>query len=162
MPLLAARIAISTFTSNDSATFQIPWKAVHPWRSEKTGENVSLISKGSVWGSKKACLPARLIDHLWQGFYYDYFGFKTLERSYLLKLDGKVVEKTTAHADACFSSVSITMTLMQPLRPYNFLSEKYFNSRRPCSTAGTPVQLSSCFLLTTKRRQHRRDIWYHF
>ena len=84
-------------------------------------------------------------------FSYDYFGFKTLEKSYLLKLDGKVVERPQHMLMRV--AVGIHMDdIDSVLETYNLLSEKWFTHATPTLfNAGTPKpQLSSCFLLTMK------------
>lgn len=82
-------------------------------------------------------------------FSYNYFGFKTLERSYLLKIDGKVVERP----QHMLMRVSIGIhgeDIDAAIETYNYLSEKYFTHASPTLfAAATPrPQLSSCFLLT--------------
>jgi ribonucleoside-diphosphate reductase alpha chain len=82
-------------------------------------------------------------------FSYDYFGFKTLEKSYLLRIDGKVAERPQQMLMRV--AVGIHMDDMEAaLETYNLLSEKWFTHATPTLfNAGTPKpQLSSCFLLT--------------
>ena len=68
-------------------------KRLYTYVNPKTGENASLLSK-EVYGviNKNAALLDSSIIYD-RDFSYDYFGFKTLEKSYLLKLDGKVIER---------------------------------------------------------------------
>ena len=90
-------------------------------------------------------------DRYDRDFSYDYFGFKTLEKSYLLKLDGKVVERPQHMLMRV--AVGIHMDdIDSVLETYNLLSEKWFTHATPTLfNAGTPKpQLSSCFLLTMK------------
>ncbi|UXQ88822.1 ribonucleotide reductase of class Ia (aerobic), alpha subunit [Tenacibaculum phage Larrie] len=82
---------------------------------------------------------------------YDFFGFKTLEKSYLLKIDGKIVERP----QDMLMRVSIGIhgeNIDKVLRTYRLMSEKYFTHATPTLfNAGTPrPQLSSCFLLDMK------------
>ena len=84
-------------------------------------------------------------------FGYDYFGFKTLERSYLLKLDGKIVERP----QHMLMRVSIGIHLNDldaAVETYELMSKKYFTHATPTLfNSGTPKpQMSSCFLLTMK------------
>ena len=82
---------------------------------------------------------------------YDFFGFKTLERSYLLRLDGKVVERP----QHMLMRVSVGIhkdDIDSVIKTYNMLSERWFTHATPTLfNAGTPKpQMSSCFLLTMK------------
>lgn len=85
-------------------------------------------------------------------FSYNYFGFKTLERSYLLKINGKVVERP----QHMLMRVSVGIhgeDIDSVIETYNLLSEKYFTHASPTLfSAATPrPQLSSCFLLAMKQ-----------
>ena len=84
-------------------------------------------------------------------FGYDYFGFKTLERSYLMKLDGKIVERPQ-HMLMRVAVGIHSDDIEAAIETYNLLSEKWFTHATPTLfNAGTPKpQLSSCFLLTMK------------
>ena len=90
---LAARIAVSNLHKTTSKSFSSTMKRLYTYVSSKTGENASLLSK-EVYGiiNKNAALLDSSIIYD-RDFSYDYFGFKTLEKSYLLKIDGKVVER---------------------------------------------------------------------
>lgn len=84
-------------------------------------------------------------------FNYDFFGFKTLERSYLLKIDGKIAERP----QDMLMRVAIGIhkeDLDSAYETYNLMSEKWFTHATPTLfNAGTPnPQMSSCFLLTMK------------
>ncbi|MDA0647939.1 MAG: ribonucleoside-diphosphate reductase subunit alpha [archaeon] len=83
-------------------------------------------------------------DHI-----YDYFGFKTLERSYLLKLNGEVAERP----QHMLMRVSVGIhhgNIEKALKTYDLMSEGYFTHATPTLfNSGTPKpQMSSCFLLT--------------
>ena len=126
-------------------------KRLYTYVNPKTGENASLLSK-DVYGiiNKNAALLDSSIIYD-RDFSYDYFGFKTLEKSYLLKLDGKVVERP----QHMLMRVAIGIhkdDIDSVLETYNLLSEKWFTHATPTLfNAGTPKpQLSSCFLLTMK------------
>ena len=84
-------------------------------------------------------------------FHYQYFGFKTLERSYLLKINGKIAERP----QHMLMRVAIGIhgsDIDRVLETYNLMSERYFTHASPTLfNAGTPhPQLSSCFLVCMK------------
>lgn len=147
--LLAARIAISNLHKTTSKSFFNTMKRLYTYEDPKTGENASLISKEVFEVIKK---NAELLDSSIiydRDFNYDYFGFKTLERSYLLKVDGKVVERP----QHMLMRVAIGIhqaDVQAAIETYNLLSEKWFTHATPTLfNAGTPKpQMSSCFLLT--------------
>jgi len=148
---LAARIAISNLHKVTSKSFSNTMKRLYTYIDPKTGENASLISK-EVYGIIKknaALLDSTIIYD--RDFSYDYFGFKTLERSYLMKLGGKVVERP----QHMLMRVAVGIhreDIEAVIETYNLLSEKWFTHATPTLfNAGTPKpQLSSCFLLTMK------------
>jgi len=148
---LAARIAISNLHKTTSKSFSNTMKRLYTYIDPKTGENASLISKEAykVINQNAALLDSTIIYD--RDFSYDYFGFRTLERSYLMKLDGKVVERP----QHMLMRVSVGIHLDDidaVIETYNLLSEKWFTHATPTLfNAGTPKpQMSSCFLLTMK------------
>ncbi len=148
---LAARIAISNLHKVTSKSFSNTMKRLYTYVDPKTEENAPLISK-EVYGVIKknaALLDSSIIYD--RDFGYDYFGFKTLERSYLMKIEGKIVERPQHMLMRV--AVGIHMDdIDAAIETYNLLSEKWFTHATPTLfNAGTPKpQLSSCFLLTTK------------
>jgi ribonucleoside-diphosphate reductase alpha chain len=126
-------------------------KRLYTYVDPKTGQNAPLVSK-ETYGIIKA--NAALLDSTIiydRDFSYDYFGFKTLERSYLMKLDGKIVERP----QHMLMRVSVGIhgeDMEKAIETYHLLSEKWFTHATPTLfNAGTPKpQLSSCFLLTMK------------
>ncbi len=146
---LAARIAISNLHKVTSKSFTNTMKRLYTYVDPKTGENAPLISK-EVYGVIKknaALLDSSIIYD--RDFSYDYFGFKTLERSYLMKIDGKIAERPQHMLMRV--AVGIHQDDMEAaIQTYNLLSEKWFTHATPTLfNAGTPKpQLSSCFLLT--------------
>jgi len=146
---LAARIAISNLHKVTSKSFSNTMKRLYTYVDPKTGQNAPLISK-EVYGVIKknaALLDSSIIYD--RDFSYDYFGFKTLERSYLMKVDGKIVERPQHMLMRV--AVGIHQDDMEAaIETYNLLSEKWFTHATPTLfNAGTPKpQLSSCFLLT--------------
>ncbi|MCB0490400.1 MAG: ribonucleoside-diphosphate reductase subunit alpha [Cyclobacteriaceae bacterium] len=148
---LAARIAVSNLHKTTSKSFSNTMKRLYQYIDPKTGQNGPLISK-ETWRIIKANaaeLDAAIIYD--RDFSYDYFGFKTLERSYLMKIDGKVVERP----QHLLMRVAVGIhgeDIPAAIETYNLLSEKWFTHATPTLfNAGTPKpQLSSCFLLTMK------------
>ncbi len=149
--ILAARIAISNLHKTTSKSFSNTVKLLYQYVDPKTGENASLISREVYEVVKKnaSLLDSTIIYD--RDFGYDYFGFKTLERSYLLKLDGRVVERP----QHMLMRVAVGIhheDIDSVIETYNLLSERWFTHATPTLfNAGTPkAQLSSCFLLTMK------------
>ncbi|MDN3205886.1 ribonucleoside-diphosphate reductase subunit alpha [Algoriphagus sediminis] len=149
--ILAARIAISNLHKTTSQSFSNTMKRLYTYINPKTGENASLIDL-EVYGiiKKNAARLDAAIDYK-RDFGYDFFGYKTLERSYLIRLDGKVVERP----QHMLMRVAIGIhkeDIDAAIETYNLLSEKWFTHATPTLfNAGTPKpQLSSCFLLTMK------------
>jgi len=148
---LAARIAVSNLHKVTSKSFSNTMKRLYTYVDPKTGENAPLISK-ETWKVIKehaAELDEAIIYD--RDFGYDYFGFKTLERSYLMKVDGKVIERP----QHLLMRVAVGIhgeDIPAAIETYNLLSEKWFTHATPTLfNAGTPKpQLSSCFLLTMK------------
>lgn len=149
--ILAARIAISNLHKTTSQSFSNTMKRLYTYVNPKTGENAQLLDT-EVYGIIKqhAAKLDEAIDYK-RDFSYDYFGYKTLERSYLIRLDGKVVERP----QHMLMRVAVGIhreDLDAAIETYDLLSEKWFTHATPTLfNAGTPKpQLSSCFLLTMK------------
>jgi len=149
--VLAARISISNLHKTTSKSFSSTMKRLYTYINPKTGKNASLLSK-EIYGiinKNAAILDSSIIYD--RDFSYDYFGFKTLEKSYLLKLNGIVVERP----QHMLMRVAIGIhkeNIDAAIETYHLLSEKWFTHATPTLfNAGTPKpQLSSCFLLTMK------------
>ncbi|MBO0360287.1 ribonucleoside-diphosphate reductase subunit alpha [Hymenobacter sp. BT186] len=149
--ILAARIAVSNLHKVTAKSFSSTMKRLYTYEDPKTGENASLIAK-DVWETihkHAATLDSAIIYD--RDYNYDYFGFKTLERSYLLRLDGKVVERP----QHMLMRVAIGIhkeDIDAAIATYELMSERWFTHATPTLfNAGTPKpQLSSCFLLTMK------------
>ncbi|GAB3236700.1 ribonucleoside-diphosphate reductase subunit alpha [Algoriphagus aestuariicola] len=149
--ILAARIAISNLHKTTSQSFSNTMKRLYTYVNPKTGENAQLIDT-EVYGiiKKNAARLDEAVDYR-RDFGYDYFGYKTLEKSYLIRLDGKVVERPQHMLMRV--AVGIHREDMDAaIETYNLLSERWFTHATPTLfNAGTPKpQLSSCFLLTMK------------
>src|SRR6056297_2667819 len=146
---LAARISISNLHKNTEKSFYKTMEKLHAYIDPKTGKKAGLISDDTiaVIRANKDILDSSIVYSRDDAF--DYFGFKTLEKSYLLRMDGKVVERPQhmimraavgIHGDDIDSAIET----------YNLISEKWFIHATPTLfNAGTPrPQLSSCFLLS--------------
>ncbi len=149
--ILAARIAISNLHKNTLKSFSATMKRLYTYVDPKTGENAALISKDvyDVVRQNAALLDSTIIYD--RDYGYDYFGYKTLEKSYLLKVDGKIAERP----QHMLMRVAIGIhkkNLTAAIETYNLLSERWFTHATPTLfNAGTPKpQMSSCFLLTMK------------
>ena len=149
--ILAARIAISNLQKTTSQSFSNTMKRLYTYVNPKTGENAALIAP-DVYGVVKnhAAKLDEAIDYS-RDFDYDYFGFKTLEKSYLIRLDNKVVERP----QHMLMRVAVGIhkeDVDAAIETYHLLSQKWFTHATPTLfNAGTPKpQLSSCFLLTMK------------
>lgn len=146
---LASRIAVSNLHKNTTKSFSDTIDRLHTYVMPSNGAKAPLISdEAAEFVSKNAeKLDAAVIYD--RDFSYDYFGFKTLERSYLLRIDGKVVERPQHMLMRV--SVGIHLGDMEAiLETYDALSSKVFTHASPTLfNAATPrPQLSSCFLLT--------------
>ena len=148
---LAARIAISNLHKKTSKSFSNTMKRLYTYVDPITEENAPLLSKEAykVIKENAALLDSTIIYD--RDFGYDYFGYKTLERSYLMKVNGEIVERPQHMLMRV--AVGIHMEDVDSiLETYNLLSEKWFTHATPTLfNAATPKpQLSSCFLLTMK------------
>lgn len=149
--ILAARIAISNLHKETNKSFSSTIKRLYLYEDKTTGENASLIAKDvyEVVRTHAALLDSTIIYD--RDYGYDYFGYKTLEKSYLLKIDGKIAERPQHMLMRV--AVGIHMDdIDAAIETYNLLSEKWFTHATPTLfNAGTPKpQMSSCFLLTMK------------
>ncbi|KAJ7913510.1 ribonucleotide reductase alpha subunit [Mycena leptocephala] len=149
--ILAARIAISNLHKETKKSFSQVISDLHNFVNPKTGRPASLIAKDTydVIMANAATLDAAIIYN--RDFNYNYFGFKTLERSYLLRLDGRVVERPQ-HLIMRVAVGIHGSDLDRVIETYNLMSERYFTHATPTLfNAGTPkAQLSSCFLICMK------------
>ena len=149
--LLASRIAVSNLHKNTIKSFSETMRILYNYVDKKTGKPASLLAD-DVWQVIEA--NAELLDSTIiydRDFGFDYFGFKTLEKSYLLKLDGKIAERP----QHLFMRVSVGIhkeDIDSAIKTYNLMSERWFTHATPTLfNAGTPKpQMSSCFLLTMK------------
>ncbi len=147
--LLAARIAVSNLHKNTDKSFYKTMKRLHEYIDPKTNTNAGLISDEimEIITTHKDRLDSSIIYD--RDYEFDFFGFKTLERSYLLRMDGNVVERpqhTLMRAAIGIHGKDIEAAI----ETYRLMSEKWFIHATPTLfNAGTPKpQLSSCFLLS--------------
>jgi ribonucleoside-diphosphate reductase alpha chain len=148
---LAARIAISNLHKNTNKSFSETMKEMYFYVNPRTNQKAPLLSD-EVYEAIQAnaeFLNSHIIYN--RDFNYDYFGFKTLERSYLLKINGKIVERPQHMLMRV--AVGIHLNDMESvIETYDLMSKKFFTHATPTLfNAGTPKpQMSSCFLLTMK------------
>ncbi|MDO6434499.1 ribonucleoside-diphosphate reductase subunit alpha [Flavitalea sp. BT771] len=149
--LLASRIAVSNLHKNTIKSFSGTMKLLYECTDSKTGKLVPLLSD-DIW--EVISLHAELLDSTIiydRDYGFDYFGFKTLEKSYLLKVDGKVVERP----QHMYMRVALGIhkeDIDSAIKTYHLMSERWFTHATPTLfNAATPKpQMSSCFLLTMK------------
>ena len=148
---LAARIAVSNLHKNTKKSFSETMSDMYHYVNPRTGQQSPLLSD-EVYEAIMANaeeLDSMIIYN--RDFNYDYFGFKTLERSYLLKINGKIVERPQHMLMRV--SVGIHLNDIEAVKEtYELMSKKFFTHATPTLfNAGTPKpQMSSCFLLTMK------------
>jgi ribonucleoside-diphosphate reductase alpha chain len=148
---LAGRIAVSNLHKETKGCFSENIKSMYHFVNEKTGEHSPLVSKElhDVVMEHAELLDKAVVDK--RDFEYDYFGFKTLEKSYLLKMDGVIVERPGQMLMRV--SVGIHQDDMEAaLETYNLMSKKLFTHASPTlfNSGTSKPQLSSCFLLAMK------------
>jgi len=147
--LLASRISVSNLHKNTEKSFSETMELLYNYVDPKTGEKAPLLADDvyEIIKNNAEQLDSSIIYD--RDFNYDYFGFKTLERAYLLKLDGEIAERP----QHMLMRVSIGIhkaDIESAIETYNLMSEKWFTHATPTLfNAGTPKpQMSSCFLLT--------------
>ena len=148
---LAARISVSNLHKNTKKTFSEVMTDLFEYVNPRTGEKAPLLSEEvyKVIMDNKEKLDSTIIYN--RDFGYDYFGFKTLERSYLLKLNGEIAERPQHMLMRVSIGIHID-DLDAAIETYELMSKKYFTHATPTLfNSGTPKpQMSSCFLLTMK------------
>jgi len=148
---LAARISVSNLQKMTTASFSEFTQALYHYVHPKTGAPAPLVSKEHYEITLKHALTLdSAIVHA-RDFEYDYFGFKTLEKSYLLKMHDKIVERP----QLMLMRVAVGIhgeDIEAAIETYNLLSERYFTHATPTlfNAGSNKAQMSSCFLLTMK------------
>ncbi|MBD1259875.1 ribonucleoside-diphosphate reductase subunit alpha [Maribacter polysiphoniae] len=148
---LAARISVSNLHKNTKKSFSETMRDLYTYVNPRTGKKAPLLSDEvyKVISENAETLDSTIIYN--RDFGYDYFGFKTLERSYLLKLNGQIAERPQHMLMRV--SVGIHLDDLEAVKEtYELMSKKYFTHATPTLfNSGTPKpQMSSCFLLAMK------------
>lgn len=145
---VAARIAVSNLHKNTKKSFSETMTDLHDYVNPRTGKKASMIAEDvyKIIQDNADKLDSTIIYN--RDFGYDFFGFKTLERSYLLKINGEIVERP----QHMLMRVSVGIhkeDLDAAIETYELMSKRYFTHATPTLfNAGTPKpQMSSCFLL---------------
>ncbi len=149
--LLASRIAVSNLHKETKKTFSEVMSDLYYYIDPKTNQKASLLADDvyNIIQEHKETLDSSIIYD--RDFRYDYFGFKTLTRSYLMKLNGKIAERP----QQMLMRVSLGIhksDIAGAIKTYHLMSEGWFTHATPTLfNSGTPKpQMSSCFLLTMK------------
>lgn len=149
--LLASRIAVSNLHKNTVKSFSETMKILYNYVDGPTGKHMPMIADDvmEIIEANAELLDSTIIYD--RDFGFDYFGFKTLEKSYLLRVNGKVAERP----QHMYMRVSIGIhkhDIERAIKTYHLMSERWFTHATPTLfNAGTPKpQMSSCFLLTMK------------
>ncbi len=149
--LLASRIAVSNLHKNTTKSFSETMLNLYHYSDAHSGRKMPLIADDVIEIIEKNAdlLDSSIIYD--RDFGFDYFGFKTLEKSYLLRIDGKVTERP----QHMYMRVAIGIhknDLESVINTYNLMTERWFTHATPTLfNAGTPKpQMSSCFLLAMK------------
>lgn len=148
---LAARISVSNLHKNTSSSFSETVEMLRNHIHPKTKKPCPMIAE-DVYDiiMENSVLFDGVIDYE-RDFGYDYFGFKTLEKAYLLKINGKIVERP----QHMLMRVSVGIhkhDISSAVKTYDLMSKKYFTHATPTLfNSGTPrPQMSSCFLVNMK------------
>lgn len=149
--ILAARIALTSLKKETKKSFKETVEDLYNYISPETGEEAPLVSKElfELVKNNGKKIESMIVHD--RDFDFEYFGFKTLERSYLLKMAGNIAE-TPQHL---YMRVSLGIwgdNFEQVQNTYELLSTGYFTHATPTLfNSGTPKpQLSSCFLVANK------------
>ncbi len=149
--LLASRIAVSNLHKNTKKSFTQAMRDLYNYRNGKTNEHAPMIAEDvmDIIEKNSDVLDSSIIYD--RDYHFDYFGFKTLEKSYLLRIDGRVAERP----QQMFMRVALGIhkeDIEAAIETYNLMSERWFTHATPTLfNSGTPKpQMSSCFLLTMK------------
>ncbi|TGK03376.1 ribonucleoside-diphosphate reductase subunit alpha [Leptospira selangorensis] len=149
--ILASRIAVSNLHKNTTKSFSETMRLLSEYTDPISGKKTPLIAEDvmRIIDKNSDLLDSSIVYD--RDFGFDYFGFKTLEKSYLLRMSGRVVERP----QHMYMRVSIGIhkdDIESAIKTYNYMSERWFTHATPTLfNAGTPKpQMSSCFLLQIK------------
>ena len=149
--LLASRIAVSNLHKETKKTFSEVMSDLYYYIDPKTNQKASLLADDvfNIIQEHKETLDSSIIYD--RDFRYDYFGFKTLTRSYLMKLNGKIAERPQQMLMRVALGIHKS-DIAGAIKTYHLMSEGWFTHATPTLfNSGTPKpQMSSCFLLTMK------------
>ncbi len=148
---LAGRIAVANLHRSTSDSFFETMETLYGFKNEYTGEKQPLISKEFYEYCREYKDRISTEIAYSRDFEFDYFGFKTLEKSYLLKVNGKIVERP----QHLFMRVALGVqpdNIEEAMKTYHLISEGWFTHASPTLfNAGTnKAQMSSCFLVAMK------------
>lgn len=149
--ILASRIAVSNLHKNTLKSFSATMRTLYNYVDAATQKKLPLIADDvmQIIEEHAELLDSTIIYD--RDFGFDYFGFKTLEKSYLLKVDGKIVERP----QHMYMRVAVGIhkeDVDSAIKTYHLMSERWMTHATPTLfNAGSPKpQMSSCFLLTMK------------
>uniref|UniRef100_A0A0K0F7T7 Ribonucleoside-diphosphate reductase n=1 Tax=Strongyloides venezuelensis TaxID=75913 RepID=A0A0K0F7T7_STRVS len=147
--ILAARIAVSILHKQTKKKFSKVMDDLYNHKHNMTGEHCPLISKEVNEIIQKHSKKLDSVIRFKRDFHFTYFGFKTLQRSYLLKINSKIVERP----QHMLMRVAIAIhgeDITSAIQTYRYMSKRLFIHGSPTLfNAGTlRPQLCSCFLLT--------------
>jgi len=149
--ILASRIAVSNLHKNTLKSFSETMKRLYNYTDEVTGKKLPLLADDvmNIINENAELLDSTIIYD--RDFGFDYFGFKTLEKSYLLRVNGKIAERP----QHMYMRVAVGIhkaDIDSVIKTYHLMSERWYTHGTPTLfNAGTPKpQMSSCFLLTMK------------
>ncbi len=145
---VAARIAVSNLHKNTKKSFSETMKDLYEYVNPRTGKKASMIADDvyKIIEENADKLDSTIIYN--RDFGYDFFGFKTLERSYLLKINGQIVERPQHMLMRVAIGIHLN-DIDEAIETYELMSKRFFTHATPTLfNAGTPKpQMSSCFLL---------------
>jgi len=149
--ILASRIAVSNLHKNTIKSFSSTMRMLHEYVDPASGRSLPLVADDvmQIINDHADLIDSTVIYD--RDYAFDYFGFKTLEKSYLLRIDGKIAERP----QHMYMRVAVGIhkeNIEEVLKTYHLMSERWFTHATPTLfNAGTPKpQMSSCFLLTMK------------
>jgi ribonucleoside-diphosphate reductase alpha chain len=149
--ILASRIAVSNLHKNTVKSFSATMRKLYQYVDEVSGKKLPLIADDvmQIIEDNADLLDSTIIYD--RDYAFDYFGFKTLEKSYLLRINGKIAERP----QHMYMRVAVGIhkhDMESVIKTYHLMSERWFTHATPTLfNAGTPKpQMSSCFLLTMK------------
>ena len=148
---LAGRIAVANLHRSTSDSFMETMEKLYGFKNEFSGEHQPLVAEEFISYCREHKDRISIEIAYSRDFEFDYFGFKTLEKSYLLKVNGKIVERP----QHLFMRVALGVqpgNIEEAIKTYHLISEGWFTHASPTLfNAGTnKAQMSSCFLLAMK------------